>query len=102
MRLHDYSGANSSDIFTDSSGRITVWVPPCSNPGRTCYTVWAPAGISGGFNPPVLSTTQEWHMADDLGDSHASSLGQGGALPPARQPGASPEKSFLRAAPDSP
>lgn len=81
-QLHDYSGANANDIWTDGSGRATIWVPPANNAGRNCYTVWGPTGISGGFNPAMLSTTQEWEMNDDLGDSNASSLGQSGALPP--------------------
>lgn len=80
-QLHDYSGANSTDIWTDANGRATVWVPPANNAGRKCYTVWAPAGITGGFNPPIRTTAQEWNMANDLGDSHTSSLRQGGALP---------------------
>jgi alpha-amylase len=81
VQLHDYSGANSGDIWTDAFGRATLWVPPANNPGRTCYAVWGPAGVSGGFNPPVIPTVQEWHMANDLGDSHTNSLRQGGALP---------------------
>jgi alpha-amylase len=81
VQLHDYSGANSSDIWTDGSGRATIWVPPAINSGRKCYTVWGPTGISGGFSPAAITTTQEWEMADDLGDSHASSLQQGGAIP---------------------
>lgn len=81
VQLHDYSGANSGDIWTDGSGRATIWAPPANNAGRSCYTVWGPAGISGGFNPPVITTVQEWHMANDLGDSHSNSLKQGGALP---------------------
>src|SRR5213075_1343729 len=82
VQLHDYSSANSNDVRTDNSGRATIFVPPCngSNPRRG-YSIWGPAGISGGFNPPNRGTTQEWEMADDLGDSHPNSLGQGGALP---------------------
>ncbi|RYZ16680.1 MAG: T9SS type A sorting domain-containing protein, partial [Chitinophagaceae bacterium] len=48
---------------------------------RRGYCIWGPAGITGGFAPAQRSTTQEWEMDNDLGDSHASSLGQGGALP---------------------
>lgn len=81
-QLHDYSGANSNDIWVDGSGRATIWVPPCDGSNvRRGYTIWGPAGISGGFNPAERTTTQEWEMANDLGDSHASSLQQGGALP---------------------
>jgi hypothetical protein len=45
------------------------------------YSIWGPAGISGGFAPTIDSVTQEWEMADDLGDSHPLSLRQGGTLP---------------------
>lgn len=82
VRLHDYSGANNDDIFTDGSGRATVFVPPCDGSNlRRGYCVWGPAGVTGGFNPPRRFTTQEWEMADDLGDSNLDSLQQGGALP---------------------
>lgn len=80
--LHDYSGANPSDASTDTSGRFTMNVPPCDGSNlRRGYSIWAPAGISGGFAPAIRNVTQEWEMADDLGDSHPSSLRQGGALP---------------------
>ena len=82
VRLHDYSGANTNDLWTDGSGRATIFVPPCNGSNvRRGYTVWGPAGIGGGFDPPNRSTTQEWEMAADLGDSHPNSLQQGGALP---------------------
>ncbi len=82
VRLTDYSGANSDDIWTDSQGRATIWVPPCDGSNiRRGYAVWGPAGISGGFNPAKRATTQEWEMADDLGDRHPNSLKQGGQLP---------------------
>lgn len=82
VQLHDYSGANSSDIWTDANGRVTIYVPPCDGSNvRRGYCIWGPAGVTGGFNPAQRSTIQEWEMANDLGDSHASSLQQGGALP---------------------
>lgn len=81
-QLHDYSGANTSDIWTDANGRVTIWIPPCDGSNtRRGYCIWGPAGITGNFNPAQRSTTQEWEMANDLGDVHASSLQQGGALP---------------------
>jgi alpha-amylase len=81
-QLHDYSGANVSDIWTDATGKATIWVPPCDGSNtRRGYCIWGPTGITGGFNPAQRTTTQEWEMANDLGDSHASSLQQGGALP---------------------
>jgi alpha-amylase len=82
VRLHDYSDANVNDVWTDSSGRATIGVPPCNGSRvRRGYSVWGPAGVTGGFNASNRSTTQEWEMADDLGDSHPNSLRQGGALP---------------------
>ena len=82
VQLRDYSGANGNDITTDGAGRATISVPPCNGSNaRRGYCVWGPAGVSGGFSPANRSTTQEWEMADDLGDSHPNSLGQGGALP---------------------
>jgi alpha-amylase len=82
VQLHDYSGANSNDIRTDANGMATIFVPPCDGSNvRKGYTIWGPAGVTGSFNPAQRTTTQEWEMADDLGDSHDSSLRQGGALP---------------------
>ncbi len=81
-QLHDYSGANSNDIWVNSSGWVQIWTPPCDGSNiRRGYTIWGPAGIGGGFSPAEIPTTQEWELADDLGDSHPSSLLQGGAIP---------------------
>jgi alpha-amylase len=80
--LRDYSGANPNDQSTDASGRFTITVPPCDGTNlRRGYCIWGPAGITGGFSHAIRSVTQEWEMSDDLGDSHPSSLRQGGALP---------------------
>lgn len=73
-KLHDYSGKNSADISTDGNGWVQVSVPPRS------YAIWAPPGISGGFTPPLKRTTQEFELADDLGDSRPESLGYGGNI----------------------
>lgn len=86
--LKDYSGANGTATVTvDANGWAPINTPPV-NPtlniaGRHGYSVWAPVGKDGFvYTPPrSTSTTQEWEMANDLGDSHANSLGQGGALP---------------------
>ncbi|MEM9022154.1 MAG: alpha-amylase domain-containing protein [Bacteroidota bacterium] len=81
-QLHDYSGANSNDIWVDANGWVQIWTPPCNGSNvRRGYTIWGPAGIGGGFSPGTEATTNEWEMADDLGDSHANSLGQGGQVP---------------------
>lgn len=81
-QLHDYSGANANDVWTDAQGRATIWIPPCDGSNlRRGYCIWGPAGITGGFSPAERTTAQEWEMANDLGDSHNSSLKQGGSVP---------------------
>lgn len=83
--LKDYSGANGTATVTVSGSQtVSINTPPCNgtaSQGRRGYSVWAPTGINQNYNRPALRTTQEWEMSNDLGDSHASSLGQGGALP---------------------
>jgi alpha-amylase len=82
VQLHDYSGANANDVWTDANGRATISAPPCNGTNvRRGYGIWGPSGIQGMFHSYDPRTTQQWEMADDLGDSHASSLRQGGALP---------------------
>jgi Alpha amylase, catalytic domain/Secretion system C-terminal sorting domain/Domain of unknown function (DUF1939) len=84
--LKDYSGASATTVTVGSGGMANITTPPV-NPalntaGRKGYCVWAPTGQSLTYVPTRLeTTTQEWEMADDLGDSHVSSLGQGGSLP---------------------
>ncbi len=86
--LKDYSGANGATTVTvDANGWAPINTPPV-NPalniaGRHGYSVWAPVGQDGDVYSQQrgAATTQEWEMANDLGDSHASSLGQGGAIP---------------------
>lgn len=98
--LYDYSGAHGvagTQIFSDR--RVLIKTAPC---GHTIsgayghgYSIWAPypggtpATVQDLYNyiattytqPRAITTTQEWEMADDLGDSHCASLGQGGQLP---------------------
>jgi alpha-amylase len=76
-QLHDYSGSLPGDIWTNSDGWANIAVPPLS------YSVWGPAGITGGFEPIARRTVQQFEMADDLGDSNPQSLGYGGAAIPA-------------------
>jgi alpha-amylase len=84
-QLKDYSGANGTSVLTvDGSGGFNINTPPCNGTallGRKGYSVWAPVNAVTNFSLSPYSTTQEWEMANDLGDSHANSLGQGGALP---------------------
>jgi len=98
--LYDYSGAHgvtTTRVFGD--GRVLIKTAPV---GHTIagarghgYSVWAPKPSGVTFNTvqdiynylatyaPARSTQTalEWEMADDLGDSHAKSLKQGGKLP---------------------
>jgi alpha-amylase len=83
--LIDYSGANGSATRTVyGGGKVDISIPPCdgtANLGRRGYCVWAPQGITTNYQRPAKSVTQEWEMSNDLGDSHTSSLQQGGRLP---------------------
>ncbi|MBH8569738.1 DUF1939 domain-containing protein [Microvirga sp. STS02] len=85
--LRDYSGANGSYTYTvPADQRVRINTPPCNGSallGRRGYSVWAPVGQDNStYTPPrATETTQEWEMADDLGDLNCSGLGQGGALP---------------------
>jgi alpha-amylase len=76
VELHDYSGSRPDNIWTNQDGWVNIAVSPVS------YSVWAPAGISGGFNPTPRRTTQEFQMDDDLGDSNPITPGYGGKLIP--------------------
>lgn len=85
-RLMDYGGSSDpTDIRTVASdGRVQISTPPVNGTAkRRGISVWAPVGTN--FDDPApftpLTTTQEWELADDLGDSHPRSLGQGGAIP---------------------
>lgn len=98
--LYDYSGAHGvTTTHVYGNGRVLIKTAPCGHniPGARGhgYSVWAPAPNGVTFNTVQdiydylatytpsrnPSTTQEWEMADDLGDSHCLGLGQGGALP---------------------
>ena len=85
--LKDYSGANGTATVTVSGTQtVAINTPPCNGTaagGRRGYSVWAPTNAVTGYTRPALATTQEWEMADDLGDSDSRSLLQGGALPAA-------------------
>lgn len=81
--LIDYSGASTDTRSVGEDGWVEISTPPCNgsaNNGRRGYSVWAPVGAAS-YEPAMMRTEQEWEMAQDLGDSHEQSLGQGGALP---------------------
>jgi alpha-amylase len=71
-QLHDYSGSRSDDIWTNGDAWVNIAVPPLS------YSIWGPAGITGGFAPTPRRTVQQFEMDDDLGDSDPASPGYGG------------------------
>ncbi len=87
-QLHDYSG-HFPDVFVQGPvspglpNRVLLNIPrvDIAN-GKHGYGIWAPTNfINAVHNPTPRSTTQEWEMADDLGDSHPLSLKQGGRIP---------------------
>jgi len=98
--LYDYSGAHGiATVTIPADRRVLIQTAPVGhtipNAFGHGYSIWAPAppsvtvtSVNDLFNylatyqqPRALTTQQEWEMADDLGDSHCESLGQGGALP---------------------
>lgn len=77
VSMKDYSGGISGSRTAYADGRFQVAVS-----AEKGYAVWAPEGTSSSYSPYRSHVTvQEWEMADDLGDSHCESLGQGGMLP---------------------
>ena len=75
-QLHDYSGSRPDDIWTNQDGWVDIAVPPLS------YSIWAPAGVTGGFYPAARRTVQQFEMADDLGDDDTVTPQYGGnAIP---------------------
>jgi alpha-amylase len=76
-QLHDYSGSMPNDIWTNQDGWAYIAVPPC------CYSVWGPAGITGGFSPAPRRTVQQFEMADDLDDNDPATPRYGGFAIPA-------------------
>ena len=98
--LYDYSGAHGVTVSrVQADGRVLIKTAPVSHTIAGArghgYSVWAPKPAGVTFTTvqsiynylatyaPTRSTltVQEWEMADDLGDSHAKSLKQGGKLP---------------------
>ena len=71
-QLHDYSGSRPDDLWTNGDGWVNIAVPPLS------YSIWGPANISGGFQPTVRRTVQQFEMDDDLGDNDPATPGYGG------------------------
>jgi len=66
VRLHDFTGHNAQDCWTDSNGRVTFGVPPAAN--GVGFGIWGPASMEGAVHqpPPGRSTLQDFDGADDL------------------------------------
>ncbi len=93
--LVDYSGGITTTTTVQADQRVNIKTRAVGYPSFTYsgsytdhgtqyhgYSIWAPQGMSLTYTPPRnTTTTQEWEMANDLGDSHCNSLGYGGALP---------------------
>jgi alpha-amylase len=98
--LYDYSGAHGlTTTRVQADGRVLVKTAPVAHTIAGAnghgYSIWAPKPAGVNFTSindlynylstyvPARNeqTTQEWEMADDLGDSHVKSLQQGGQLP---------------------
>ena len=98
--LIDFSGAHgltTTHVFAD--GRVLIKTAPTAHTIAGAnghgYSIWAPipngvtfSNVSDIYNylstylpARNVATTQEWEMANDLGDSNINSLKQGGALP---------------------
>ena len=82
--LKDYGNSATNTTIVQNDQRVQIATPPCNGSAtRRGYSIWAPVGQAANtYEPPRNpKTTQEWEMANDLGDSHCNSLGQGGRLP---------------------
>jgi alpha-amylase len=82
--LKDYGNSSTGTTVVQNDQRVQISTPPCDgSANRRGYAIWAPVGQDANTYAPPRNprTSQEWEMADDLGDSHCSSLGQGGRLP---------------------
>ena len=93
--LMDYSGGIATTATVQGDQRVNIKTRAVGYPDFTYsttyadhgahyhgYSVWAPVGTNlSAFTNPALPTTQEWEMDNDLGDSHCSSLRQGGRTP---------------------
>ena len=102
--LMDYSGGISETFTVFSTGadgcavpgnRVHIKVRGVGYPDYTYsttytdhgahyhgYAIWAPVGINlNAYSNAAITTTQEWEMENDLGDSHCESLTQGGRTP---------------------
>lgn len=64
VRLHDYSGRNSDDCWTDANGKATFGIPPGAN--GFGYGMWSHSGLSSTLAVSHDTCTQEFFGAADL------------------------------------
>ncbi len=64
VQLHDYTGHNGQDAWTDGNGRVTFGIPPGAN-GRG-YGCWSRIGLSQPIQRPTYSCEQIFFGAADL------------------------------------
>lgn len=64
VQLHDYTGKNRTDVWTDDTGRVTIGVPP--SPNGKGYGMWSRAGVQPRPGLVSRSTTQTFFGARDL------------------------------------
>lgn len=58
VQIHDYSGSNATDYWTDSNGAVTIAIPPGAN--GFGYGMWSRAGLSRSIEIQSHSCTQEF------------------------------------------
>lgn len=96
-------GGSSTEKRTVSNGQVNITTPPCDGSAkRKGYSVWAPESMKAAFDadfaPASKSTTQQWELSNDLGDSHPKSLQQGGSIPASSTAYRTAGKIFVQAA----
>lgn len=64
VQLHDYTGHNANDTWTDYQGRATLAIPPGAN--GLGYCCWSRAGLNLKTPTTSRSTTQIFYGAADL------------------------------------
>lgn len=93
--LVDYSGGITTTSVVQADKRANIKTRAVGYPSFTYstsyadhgafyhgYSIWAPQGIDlNAYANTPITTTQEWEMENDLGDSHCQSLTQGGRTP---------------------
>lgn len=64
VRLHDYTGRNGGDAWTNQDGVVSIGIPPGGN--GMGFGLWSRAGLSGPVWQESFATTQTFFGASDL------------------------------------